>query len=154
MSKEEDWIKAMDSENPLERIDGRTNVLRLGFLKSADSDTRMGIYFDLSRDIRLKPYETVSYIKDLSQTPEEQAYAIWASDFGLRQDEKSTKQENSQIRKARQNLIDYLEGLAPQVTSLEGEHVKVAVSEIVAMEGRVNPALDYLEIIGDENKFV
>jgi len=149
MSQEEDWINAMGSEDLLTRIDGRTNVLRLLFPKDGKGDIKRDIYFGLSDDVRENPDTAIEYLKSLSDSPEEQAYAIWASNWGLTPylPHKNRGPSLPEQRKSRKALINYLESLAPRFEYLKGNDVKVKVAEIVATEGRLDPALTSLEAI-------
>jgi hypothetical protein len=145
MSIPEEWIKQIDSNEPLERIIARINLLR-EFPYHSNQDLKSTLYFDLSRDVPKAPLETLDYVFDL-QNINEKAYAIWATDFGFSPYNAETDEEKEVMKQTRKKFLEHVEDFADKLSEVENLDARANVAKLITNDCSLDFALVAVDVI-------
>ncbi len=147
MSNPEEWIRNVDSNEPLERIVAKINILK-NWPNNQSGDAKSSMYFDLNRDVRKNStvaFDHVISLKDI----DEKAFAIRAVEFGFSRHRVETDEEKKVMKKVRRVFFECVEEFADKLPRVEDVHTRGNLAKLVATEGSLEKALFAVDVLWD-----
>ena len=140
-----DWLEKLDSEEPLERIVARINLLR-EFPNHKEQDRKSSMFFALSKDVSRNTTPTKNYVFGLEDV-NELAHAIWTISFGFSTYHRNSDEGKAAILEAKQDFLARVEKFADRLPEVESVHPKANVAKIIANECSLERALAAVDLL-------
>lgn len=140
-----EWLENLDSEEPLERIIARINLLR-EFPSHTQQDLKSRMFFALSKDVSRNTTPTMDYIFSLEDV-NELAHAIWTTDFGFSPYYADSEEVKEERHRMRAEFLGRVEGFADRLPEVEDVHPKTDIAQIIAREGSLTRALAAVDLL-------
>lgn len=139
MATPSELIERTKSENAVDRIDARIQLLRQ-FPSDKDQEVKKTLYFDLWRDVENNREQAIKYVFNLPDL-NSQAYAIMVVDGGLGISQGSERPSIETQKRFRKDFVNNVEGLVGELENIENLKSRLEVANIIAREGHYKQGL-------------